>query len=109
MARLEMLKAHQAAWKSLQWRIDFEPVKFCDLAWDLIGGVLASGSNEEIQLVQLPSALRGIPRKDWTIKTPIEAEDFTHDPSQDLLVTIGCLVTGYVLHLSTRTRRLKLK
>lgn len=63
-------------------------------AWELINGVLAFGVGRRLRCIQLPSALRDIPEKEWFIEDiGFTLRDFTMDPAQDLLVI---LETAYV-------------
>lgn len=87
--RLALLKAHQEAWRPLHWTIE-TPLSMEGPAWELIGGVLGvSPSPDVLQITQLPSKYRRIPYKQWTLSNKgFEVEDFSMDPSQDLLVVV---------------------
>lgn len=85
--RLEKLKKHQAAWDELKWTEDKTVDMSIGHVWELYGGVLAqSNLNRAIFCRQLPSHLRGIEEKTWTVDiSSFDLRDFTMDPSQDLL------------------------
>lgn len=59
--------------------------------WELFGNVLAQKNvGQSFTFVQLPSAYRNIPEREWTVvvETPKRVRDFGIDPSQDLLMLI---------------------
>ncbi|TFY52154.1 hypothetical protein EVJ58_g10171 [Rhodofomes roseus] len=88
--RTQLLRKHQAAWSSLD--ISYEEVvpMLVGQTWELYGGVLAQGPDQSsLRFRQLPSALRGIEDKEWTIEDlGFEIRDFAMDPAQELLVAI---------------------
>lgn len=88
--RLEMLRAHQAAWKTLSWTAEETIPRLSGDSWDFFGGILAQANGpSSIRCRQLPSLLRGIKSQEWEVKfSPIKFRDFSIDPSQDLLVVI---------------------
>ena len=63
---------------------------------------LSDFSSQYIIVKQLPSVIRGIEEKEWTFDVGFDIDDFTIDPSQDLLMAIRTVsesyVTIYVLH-----------
>ena len=87
--RLELLRRYEAAWKNIEWSehhtIPYTP----GTEWELYGNVLGhTEGNDVIDFVQLPSRLRGIHLRQWTLEFDFDVQHFTMDPSQDLLVTI---------------------
>lgn len=88
--RLDKLKAHQDAWNHLKWS---EPLSYSMSTfriWEIIGGFIALCMPEEhlIRLNRLPSVYRGISPQEWTIPFDVKVEDFSIDPSADLLVAV---------------------
>ncbi|KAL0951412.1 hypothetical protein HGRIS_008104 [Hohenbuehelia grisea] len=86
--RLEMLRAHQKAWSSLDWQMsDHVPMATGGL-WELYGNILSQfEADGSLKFMQLPSKLRGVPKRQWSIKElEFSPRDFGLDPSQDLLV-----------------------
>ncbi|KAI0307691.1 hypothetical protein B0F90DRAFT_1676259 [Multifurca ochricompacta] len=90
--RLSLLRDYEASWKDIIWNEHKSiPVPDGNL-WELYGNVWARSRGEDaIVFVQLPSRLRGIPMRQWTLKFNFALRDFGMDPSQDLLVTIESL------------------
>ncbi|KAK7692362.1 hypothetical protein QCA50_003987 [Cerrena zonata] len=88
--RLRLLRKHQEAWDNLEFTddfvIDMHPHPF--LSWELQGGVLSQQTTmRSISFRQIPSKVRGIAKKEWSIADlDIMFVDFGLDPSQDLLV-----------------------
>lgn len=89
--RLELLKNYQSAWKNLKWSREVKiPIESGGL-WELYGGVLAQNrADGAIVFHQLPSDLRSIDARTWTLGPDfgMMIRDFAMDPSQDLLVLI---------------------
>jgi hypothetical protein len=87
--RLKLLRNYETSWKNLDWNEHTSiPVPDGSL-WELYGNVWAHSRGEkEIVCVQLPSRLRGISMRQWTLGFDFTLRDFGIDPSQDLLVTI---------------------
>jgi hypothetical protein len=87
--RLSLLRSYETSWKNLDWNTHTSlPVPEGSL-WELYGNVWAhSRGNDAIFLVQIPSRLRDIPLRRWTIKLDFPLLDFGMDPSQDLLVAV---------------------
>lgn len=87
--RLSLLRSHETSWKNLDWNTHTcLPVPEGTL-WELYGNVWAhSRGNDAIYFVQIPSRLRDIPLRQWTIRLGFPLRDFGMDPSQDLLVAI---------------------
>jgi hypothetical protein len=89
-SRLEALKKHQSSWDNLKWSRELRiPMEGGGL-WELYGGVLAQSTAEgTLTFMQLPSDLRSIEEKVWTLENlGLVVRDFGMDPSQDLLVLI---------------------
>jgi len=104
--RLGLLRSYNASWKILDWNAHTcLPVPEGRL-WELYGNVWAhSRGSQTIELVQLPSRLRGIPLRQWTLKLAFAPRDFGMDPAQDLLVTVERVTNA---HLLCRVRLLTL-
>lgn len=87
--RLSLLRSYETSWKNVDWNTQTSlPVPNGSL-WELNGNVWAhSRGVDSIDFVQIPSRLRGIPLRQWTLKLDSPIRDFSMDPSQDLLVTI---------------------
>ncbi|KAF8807737.1 hypothetical protein BYT27DRAFT_7189834 [Phlegmacium glaucopus] len=89
--RLEALKKHQSSWGSLNWSRELRIPMESGGLWELYGGVLAQSTAEgTLTFTQLPSDLRSIEEKVWTLgpNLGLVLRDFGMDPSQDLLVLI---------------------
>ncbi|KAF4623257.1 hypothetical protein D9613_002126 [Agrocybe pediades] len=91
-ARLQLLKAHQSAWRSLRWKKELKiPMKSGGL-WELFGGVLGqSDEDNSLYFYRLPSELRNIEAKEWSLSAgdiDVHVRDFAMDPSLDLLVLV---------------------
>ena len=91
--RLELLRRYEASWKNIKWSKDrtftFPSGGFGGRK--LYGNVWAHRREPErdaIDFVQIPSRLRGIPMRQWTLRFDFAVQNFSMDPSQDLLVTI---------------------
>lgn len=89
--RLKMLRAHQAAWKTLSWTAEESIPYLTGSSWEFFGGIFAQANGpSSIFCKQLPSLLRGIKSREWEVGfSPKHFLDFTIDPSQDLLVVVG--------------------
>lgn len=93
--RLSTLRAHQRAWEAVRWSsahdISLTAAEMSpDLsAWELVGGVFAAAVGHHFRFIQLPSTIRGISRREWTIPNiGFVMKDFAMDRSQNLLVVI---------------------
>jgi hypothetical protein len=87
--RLELLRSYETSWKKIEWNEHSTILSPHGHLWELYGNVWAhSRGSDAIDFVQLPSRLRGIPMRQWTLKFDFVPRDFGMDPSQDLLVTI---------------------
>ncbi|KDR85356.1 hypothetical protein GALMADRAFT_108380 [Galerina marginata CBS 339.88] len=89
--RLKLLRRHQSAWNDLKWSREVRiPMRNGGL-WELYGGVLGQSTQEgTLVFSQLPSDLRSIEAKEWTLGPDfgITISDFAMDPMQDLLILI---------------------
>ena len=87
--RLELLRRYEASWKNFEWS-EHNTVDYSHgPAWEFYGNVWGhSRGSDAIDFVQLPSRLRGISLRQWTLRFDFDVRDFSMDPSQDLLVTI---------------------
>lgn len=97
---LEMLVAHEAAWRTLSWTgstsVDTligwgEPVS-------VSGNVLCFRTNsgmtrKELLLLRAPSKLRNVVGKTWRIQLPHDTQDICIDAAQDLLVYRWCVTS----------------
>lgn len=87
--RLKLLRTYEASWKNTEWNEHTTVPSPNGSLWELNGNVWAhSRGSDAIDFVQLPSRLRGIPIRQWTLKFDFVPRDFSMDPSQDLLVTV---------------------
>jgi hypothetical protein len=95
--RLSILKKHQSAWKQLKWTKELTiPMMMSNDSLgipqtELSGGVLGQKNRkDQFTFHQLPSELRGIKEKTWTLYPDwgFFTESFTMDPYQDLLVLV---------------------
>ena len=90
-SRLEALRKHQSSWGNLKWSRELRiPMENGGL-WGLYGGILAQSTIQgTLTFTQLPSDLRSIEEKVWTLgpNLGLVVRDFCMDPSQDLLVLI---------------------
>jgi hypothetical protein len=111
MQCLEMLTAHEAAWRTLSWTgstlVDTligwgEPVS-------VSGNVLGFPTNpgmphQELLLLRAPSKLRNVTGKTWKIRLPHDNQDVCIDSAQDLLICYcGYVTCTCVLPLSILT------
>ena len=87
--RLELLRRYEASWKNIEWS-EHHTISYPQgRAWELYGNVWGhSRGSDGIDFVRLPSRLRGISLRQWTLKFDFDVQHFSMDPSQDLLVTI---------------------
>ncbi|KAI9445328.1 hypothetical protein H4582DRAFT_909672 [Lactarius indigo] len=87
--RLGLLKNYEASWKNLEWNEHTTISSPAGSLWELYGNVWAhSRGSDAIEFIQIPSRLRGIPMRQWTLRFDFALRDFGMDPSQDLLVII---------------------
>ena len=95
--RLELLRRYEACWKNIEWSEHNTIVSSGGRIWEFYGNVWAqSKGSHSIEFTQLPSRLRGIPMRQWTLRFDFAVRDFSMDPSQDLLVTFEDNLTKYV-------------
>jgi hypothetical protein len=109
---LEMLAAHETAWRTLLWTgstsVDTligwgEPVS-------VSGNVLCFRTNsgmpqKELLLLRAPSKLRNVVGKTWRIPLPHDTQDVCIDAAQDLLICRWC-VTSICIPPSSSSRPL---
>ena len=104
--RLELLRRYEASWKNIKWNED-NTQAFTHSVRDfgdsnpgkLYGNVWAHSRELErdaIDFVQLPSRLRRIPMRQWTLRFDFSVQNFGMDPCQDLLVMIETGSQKYV-------------
>ena len=92
--RLDLLRRYEASWKNLEWSEHNtipSPLRVFEITRNYYGNVLAWMSGREgetIDFIQLPSRLRNIPMRQWTLRFDFEVREFGVDSSQDLLVTV---------------------
>lgn len=89
--RLEQLDKHTSAWKNLKWSREITIPMEDGTLWELFGGVLVQNTiDNRLHIWQLPSDLRGIEEKKWTLgpNFGFTVADVAMDPLQDLLVLI---------------------
>ncbi|KAH9950441.1 hypothetical protein B0H21DRAFT_535054, partial [Amylocystis lapponica] len=88
--RRAKLRSHQDAWGNCQFSASQSIPMLQGGVWELCGGVLAqSGNPTSLTFMQLPSKIRGIQGKEWTIEdVGFVIRDFTMDPAQNLLVMV---------------------
>jgi hypothetical protein len=100
MQCLEMLTAHEAAWRTLSWTgnasVDIlvgwgEPVS---VSGNVLGFRTSPGMpNQELLLLRVPSKLRVVTGKTWRIQLPPDIRDVCIDSAQDLLICYCGYVT----------------
>ena len=111
MQCLEMLTAHEAAWRTLSWTgstlVDTligwgEPVS---VSGNILGFPKNPGMpNRELLLLRVPSKLRNVTGKTWKIQLPHDNQDVCIDSAQDLLICYcGYVTCTCMLRLSFLT------
>ena len=89
-ARIDILRKHQSASRTLDWSRKYSISLGSGGLWELYGGVFGMSTTDgALAFHQLPSDLRSVEQKMWTIGPDFgirEMRDFTMDPAQDLLV-----------------------
>ena len=107
--RLDLYRSH---WDSLQWVEHTSlPLPFHKYQ-TVIGGVIclvlfadAGGATTDFHFIQLPSVLRGIPLKEWTLHgLPHDASKPGLLPEEDLLAVCSPVGRGRYVSTSTCTR-----
>lgn len=91
--KLALLKEYRDSWKFLKWKeeivFDLTPDTFLRLHGSILGSCDVEGSHACFDFTQLPSAIRNIQRRDWTIELPeLRPLDYEIDSIQNLLVVI---------------------
>lgn len=96
--RLQMLTSHLEAWRTLSWtKQETIPILLGDI-WELVDSVFGMADGPRSMLLrQLPSQLRCVESREWKIEFQFDVEDFSIDPSQDLLLVIERCVTPALL------------
>ncbi|KAF8498255.1 hypothetical protein F5888DRAFT_1694056 [Russula emetica] len=108
MQCLEMLTAHEAAWRTLSWTgstsVDTligwgEPVS---VSGSVLGFPANPGMpNQELLLLRAPSRLRNVTGKTWRIQLPHDIHDVCIDSALDLLICYCGFKSFHVRSLST--------
>ncbi|KAK1224391.1 hypothetical protein PQX77_012687 [Marasmius sp. AFHP31] len=91
LARLHMLEQHQRAWNAFTWSSSRTYNLLSTHAWELAGGVLGlCDTGNVLKFNRPPSVYRGIEQEEWHFKLDEleRIEDFTFDPSQNILVVL---------------------
>ena len=105
MQCLEMLAAHETAWRTLSWS-ENAPVGV-PVGWgepvSVSGNVICFRSKlnvpyEQLLLLRVPSKLRDVTMKSWRLQLPYDVKDVCIDSGQDLLI-YQC---GYVMSVMCR-------
>ncbi|KAJ7047414.1 hypothetical protein C8F04DRAFT_1058758 [Mycena alexandri] len=108
-ARLDMLKAYQAAWAGFDWSQSTQTTVPIHGLWELVGNVFATYSSETgFVFNRIPSPLRHIPDEQWSITAvSCDVNDFSMDLSLDLLLVVELNSSkSVVIHLlSLKTGR----
>ena len=88
--RFDLLRKYEASWKNIERNEHNTIISGQGGVWELYGNVWAHSKERDdvIEFVQLPSRIRGIPMRQWTLRFEFAVRDFSMDPSQDLLVAI---------------------
>ncbi|PCH42277.1 hypothetical protein WOLCODRAFT_101849, partial [Wolfiporia cocos MD-104 SS10] len=88
--RFQMLQDHQQQWDAPECDAAEMIPMYDPRLWELYGGVLVQAQgNRALNFMQLPSVLRGIEQKIWTISdVGCLIADFSIDPAQDLLAIV---------------------
>lgn len=88
--RLQRLKQHQEAWATLTPNAQQIVPMLKGSVWELYGGVLSQArGSSTLAFKQLPSVVRGIEDKEWTVSgLGFDIRDYGMDPSQQLLAII---------------------
>ncbi|CAL1702758.1 unnamed protein product [Somion occarium] len=100
--RLRILAEYQAGWDDLR----FGPMRIVAMSthgvWELVRNVLAQRNRNSLVFVQLPSAVRGIDERLWTLDSiQRDIRDFAMDPTQNLLCILETSQTEVHIHLRT--------
>lgn len=97
-SRRTKLRQYRDAWKMLKWT-SRKSLAIHGRCWELVGGVLGFSlpDGRGFLFTQIPSIIRGIHGEEWQLDAfDFDIEDFTMDPSQDLLVTIEAKAKQHV-------------
>ncbi|KAI0291373.1 hypothetical protein B0F90DRAFT_1823909 [Multifurca ochricompacta] len=91
LQRLDMLGAHETAWRSLSWS-NSSPMD---------ARTKPDASHEQLLVLRAPSKLRDVTMKNWILELPHDAQDICIDSAQDLLVFRCGTKSFHVCSLST--------
>lgn len=90
--RLARLNDYKRDWDGFGWSSILDiPRRIGEPGqWELLGGVFGRATKAgAISMTQIPSRVLGIPPKSWVVdELPFTINDYTFDPSQNLLVII---------------------
>jgi len=88
-----MLKAHEAAWRTLSWTgsASVDIIIGCGEPVSVSGNVLCFRTNsrmphQELLLLRAPTKLPNVTGKAWRIQLPHDTQDVCIDSAQDLLI-----------------------
>ena len=110
---LEMLTAHETAWRTLSWS-ESAPVGV-PVGWgepvSVSGNVICfrsklAVSHEQLLLLRAPSKLRDVTMKYWRLQLPYDVKDVCIDSGQDLLIYRCGYVRSVVCRISILTTTL---
>jgi hypothetical protein len=107
MSRLELLKAHEEAWRTFSWTEHLTlDIHYPHSPPYVSAGtlVLPNHGNQGVKsfVVQsIPSPLRGIPGRHWQIELGFFADPFIIDATQDLLAVVPTYDTRWSVDLTT--------
>ena len=108
MQCLEMLKAHEAAWRTLSWTgsASVDIIIGCGEPVSVSGNLLCFRTNsrmphQELLLLRAPTKLRNVTGKAWRIQLPHDTQDVCIDSAQDLLICRCRHVTCTCIPLSS--------
>ena len=87
--RFQCLQEHQTAWSKLQFSLSTTVKMEKGSVWELYGNVLAQGKGKRsLVFYQIPSPIRGIESKTWTVQVDEAIRDFAMDPTEELLIIV---------------------
>jgi hypothetical protein len=91
-SRLDVLKAHTARWRDLDWQLKNRITLRGRSLYELFGGVFARDSGYErrgLSFVRLPSVIADTKAVSWQhLDMGFAMKDFSMDPAQDLLIVV---------------------
>lgn len=89
--RRNKLQQYREAWNLFKWTLRKSLPHHYNACWEFAGGVVGFSSPDDRSLCfnQIPSDIRGLHEDEWQLGDfSFFVQDFTMDPSQDLLVVI---------------------